>query len=111
MQVLTCAVMGVYCVKASLRVLWDAAFVLACSPVDIGNRNYTPMQCALNKCLNCADKWKDIVAELELNCSEQISYVVFGTHSKYSYHGDIDIRLEGKECMCVEHVSICQKKS
>ena len=35
------------------------------------------MQCALNECLNCADKWKDIVPELELNRSEQISFLLF----------------------------------
>ena len=79
---------------------WDAAFLLRCLPIDIGNSNFTQMRCALNQCPNCVDKWKDLVSELELNCSEQISYVVFGTLSKCSYHGDMDIRIEGKEYIC-----------
>jgi hypothetical protein len=79
---------------------WEAAFALGCHPVDIGGRNYTSMRCALNLCPNCVDKWKDLVPGLEINCSERISYVVFGTHSKCSYHGNTDMRIEGKQYIC-----------
>jgi hypothetical protein len=35
-----------------------------------------------------------------MNCSEQIFYVVFSTHSKCSCNGDMDMQIEGKEYLC-----------
>ena len=68
------------------------------------------MRCALNQCPNCVDKWKTLVPELELNCSELISYVVFGTHSKCSYHGDMDMRIEGMEYICRAYKNMSDEK-
>ncbi len=70
---------------------WQAACKLACPPVDINGKTYSSMQCALKLCPNCVDKWNYPVPDREMNCSEQISYVAFGTHSKCIYHGDMDM--------------------
>ena len=78
--------------------------------VDIGDSNFTQMRCALNQYPICVDKWKDLVSEMELNCSERISYVVLGTHSKCSYHGDMNMRIEGKEYICRACENMSDKK-
>jgi hypothetical protein len=90
---------------------WEATYLLGCPHVAIGGRTYTQMRCALKLCPNCVDKWKDVVPKIELNCSERISYVVFGTHSKCSYHGNTDMQVEGKEHICRACETMSDEKS
>ncbi len=80
---------------------WEASYLLGCPPVDIlGGRTYIHMRCALQLCPDCVNQWKDVVPQMELDCSERISYFVFGTHSKCSYHGNTEMQVEGKEHIC-----------
>jgi len=68
---------------------WDAASQLDCR-----------FQCAVQECTECCNIWIDLIPAMETECTERISYIIFGTHSKCSYHGDITMRVEGKECIC-----------
>ena len=81
---------------------WDAASQLGCPHVTIAidNRYYCRFQCAVQECTECSNNWKDLIPAMERECTERISYVIFGTHSKCSYHGDGAMRVEGKECIC-----------
>ena len=79
---------------------WDAASQLGCPHVTIDNRYYCRFQCAVQECTECSNNWKDLIPAMERECTERISYVIFGTHSKCSYHGDGAMRVEGKECIC-----------
>ncbi len=90
---------------------WEASYLVGCPPVDLGGRTYTRMMCALKLCPNCVDQWKDVVPKMELNCSERISYVVFGMHSKCSYHGDMDMQVEGEEHICRAFETMSDEKS
>ena len=40
---------------------------------------------------------------MERECTERILYVIFGTHSKCSYHGDGAMQVMGKECICEQY--------
>ena len=79
---------------------WDAASQLGCPHVTIDDRCYCHFQCAVQECTECCNNWKDLIPTMEIECTERISYVIFGTHSKCSYHGDGAMRVEGKECIC-----------
>ena len=79
---------------------WDAASALGCSPVTIGDRQYCKFGCALRECPDCCNSWEQLIPPMERECTEQISYVIFGKHSKCSYHGDGRMRIEGKESIC-----------
>jgi hypothetical protein len=79
---------------------WDAASLLGCPTVTIDGRNCSPFSCVLRDCALCQDKWKDMIPTREKTCTDMISYVLFGSHSKCSYHGDNYMRLEGKEYHC-----------
>jgi len=49
---------------------------------------------------------------MERECTERILYVIFGTHSKCSYHGDGAMQVEGKECICQQcEIMSDEKKS
>jgi hypothetical protein len=90
---------------------WDAASAFGCACIKIGGRSYAPMSCVLNTCPNCDNRWKDqMVAKMELDCKEKISYVIFGTHSKCSYHGDGNMDVKGKEYICRECNSMALEK-
>jgi hypothetical protein len=39
---------------------------------------------------------------MERDCTERISCVIFGTHSKCSYHGDGSMRVEGNDSFCMQ---------
>ena len=47
---------------------------------------------------------------MERECTKRISYVIFGTHSKCSYHGDGAMRVEGKEWICEQCEYISEEK-
>ena len=79
---------------------WDAASQLGCPHVTIDNRYYCRFQCAVQECTECSNIWKDLIPAMERECTERISNVIFGTHSKCGYHGDGAMRVEGKECIC-----------
>ena len=83
---------------------WDAATCLGCAPVEIDGRYYSPFSCVLRDCALCRDNWMDTIPTRERTCTDMISYVLFGSHSKCSYHGDNYMRLEGKEYYC----TICE---
>ena len=51
-----------------------------------------------------------MVAKMELDCKEKISYVIFGTHSICSYHGDGNMDVKGKEYICHECNSMTSEK-
>ncbi len=85
--------------------------IVLLSTSDVGGRSYAPMSCVLNTCSNCDNRWKDqMVAKMELDCKERISYVIFGTHSKCSYHGDGNMDVKGKEYICCECNSMPSEK-
>jgi hypothetical protein len=86
---------------------WDAASLLGYPTVTIDGRNYSPFSCVLRDCAVCQDKWKNMIPTRERTCTDMISYVLFGSHSKCSYHGDNYMRLEGKEYHCTICDIVC----
>ena len=78
----------------------DAASQLGCPHANIDDRCYCRFQCAIHECTKCCNNWKDLIPAMERECTDRILYVIFGTHSKCSYHGDGAMRVEGKECIC-----------
>jgi hypothetical protein len=89
---------------------WDAASALGCPPVTIENRQCCWFACALQECTECCNSWEALIPTMERECTEQISYIIFGTHSKCSYHGDGSMRVEGKEYFCEQCKSMYNKK-
>ena len=79
---------------------WDAASQIGCEKIKIGEKSYAPFSCVLNKCSNCSDKWKDLVPPKESKCEDMISYVLFGTHQKCSFHGDGNMDIKDGEFFC-----------
>jgi hypothetical protein len=47
---------------------------------------------------------------MEHECTERISYAIFGTHLKCSYHGDGSMQVEGKESFCMQWESMPAEK-
>ena len=79
---------------------WEAASLSGCGSVEISGRQYIPFPCALQQCNVCVNRWDKLVLKLEANCTERISYVLYGSHQKCSYHGDEHIISEGSEHRC-----------
>ena len=89
---------------------WDAACELGCEPIKIGDKYYEPFTCVLGQCNDCKGKWKHRVHKMELECDEIISYVVWGTHHKCSYHGDYKMGIKNGEYYCKECSSMADEK-
>ena len=80
---------------------WEAAAsLLGCNCVEIDGREYIPFPCALQQCHKCENRWDELVPISEANCLDRISYVIFGSHPKCSYHGDEHIVSDGKDHRC-----------
>jgi hypothetical protein len=79
---------------------WDAASALGCPPVTIDGRQYCKFACSLRECPECCDSWERFLPTMERECTKRISYVIFGTHYKCSYHSDASMRVKGKESIC-----------
>jgi hypothetical protein len=90
---------------------WDAASTLGCPPVTTENRQYCWFACALQECPECCNSWEALIpTTMERDCTEQISYVILGTHSKCSYHGDGSMQVKGKEYFSEQCKSMSDKK-
>ena len=81
---------------------WDAVLHMGCERIQIGDRMYHKMACVLNKCEDCKSKWSSMVPNLELNSEEMISYVVWGTHYKCTYHSNFNMGVKDGEQFCKE---------
>ena len=79
---------------------WYAASALGCPSVTIDDRQYCHFACTLRECPDCCDNWEHLIPMLEIECADPISYIIFGVHSKCSYHGDCSMRVERKESIC-----------
>jgi hypothetical protein len=79
---------------------WDAASQLGCPHVTIDNIRYCQFQCTVQECTECCNNWKDLIPAMERVCTERILYIIFGTHSKCSYHGDGAMQVKGKGYIC-----------
>ncbi len=77
-----------------------AVSLLGCSCVEIDGREYISFPCALQQCHKCENRLDDLVPMLEVNCSDRISYVIFSSHQKCSYHGDEHIVSDRHEQRC-----------
>ncbi len=89
---------------------WDAASALGCPPVTIDDRRYCPFKCTLQEWTECCNSWAAMIPMMEQECTERILYVIFGTHSKCSYHGDGSMRVEGKDSFCMQCKSMSNEK-
>ena len=89
---------------------WHAASAVGCPPLLIDGRQYCKFACGLRECPDCCDSWEQSIPTLERECTERISYVIFGSHSKCSYHGDGTMRVEGKESFCRQCESMSEEK-
>ena len=86
--------------KLKHNTAWESASLLECGSVEISGRQYIPFPCALQQCNVCVNRLDKVVLKLEANCTERISYVLYGSHQKCSYHGDEHIISEGSEHRC-----------
>ena len=89
---------------------WDAASALGCPPVTIDNRQYCCVACALRECPECYNNWESLIPLMERECTEPISYVIFGKHTKCSYHGNGSMQVKGKELICEQCESMPDDK-
>jgi hypothetical protein len=89
---------------------WDAASALGCLPVTIDGKQYCKFACGLRECPECCDSWEGFIPTMERECTERISYVIFGTHSKCSYHGDGSMQVESKESICEQCETMLEER-
>jgi hypothetical protein len=79
--------------------------VLGCPRVECNDCHFSPFSCILQKCPACVDAWKDRVPQMDMECQEKISYVLYQAHSKCSCHSDENMLVVGKETLC----GICEE--
>ena len=78
--------------------------------MTIDERHYCRFACALRECPECYNNWESLIPLMERECTKPISYIIFGKHTKCSYHGDGSMRVEGKESICKQCESMPDEK-
>jgi hypothetical protein len=88
---------------------WYAASMLGCPLVTIDDRCYQ-FKCTPQECTQCCNSWAALIPMMEQECTEGISYVIFGTHIECSYHSDGSMQVKGKESFCMQCESMPDEK-
>ncbi len=65
------------------------------------------LACTIPECYN---NWESLIPLMERECTEPILYVIFGKHTKWSYHGNGSMQVKGKKSICEQCESMPDMK-